>query len=97
VRYGLQLYGEVRKTDEAKKAKDFVTLQKAQNKMLRILCKVSIKDKISIESILSKQNMLSINQLYARIKLIEMWKAANCEKYPLDINKPSSCHHGDKK
>jgi hypothetical protein len=23
-----------------------------------------------------------------------MWKAANCGKYPLDITKLSSCHHG---
>jgi hypothetical protein len=64
-------------TDEAKKAKDFVTLQKAHNKMLRTLCKLRIKDKISIESMLSNQNMLSVNQLNAQIKLTEMWKAAN--------------------
>ncbi len=37
--------------------------------------------------------MLSINQLNAQIKLTEMWKAANYEKYPLDITKLSSCHH----
>jgi hypothetical protein len=49
-------------TYEAKTAKDFATLQKAQNKMLRTLCKVRIKDKISIESMLRKQHMLSINQ-----------------------------------
>jgi hypothetical protein len=82
MRYSLQLYGEVRQTDEAKKAENFVTLQKAQTKMLRILCKVSIKDKISIESMLSKQNMLYINQLNVQTKLTEMWKAANCENIP---------------
>jgi hypothetical protein len=37
--------------------------------------------------------MLSVNPLNAHIKLTEMWKAANCLKYPLDITKLSSCQH----
>ena len=28
--------------------------------------------------------MLLVNQMNAQIKLTEMWKAAYCEKYPLD-------------
>ena len=39
---------------------------------------------------LSKHNMLFINQLNAQIKLTEMWKASNIEKYPLDIKKFAS-------
>jgi hypothetical protein len=65
-----------------KKAKDFVSLQKNQNKMLRTLCKVRIKDKIGIEPMLSKHTMLSINRLNAQIKLTKMWKAVNCENIP---------------
>jgi hypothetical protein len=56
------------------------------------MCKVRVKDKIDIESMLSKQNMLSIKQLYAQKKLTEVWKAASFKKYPLVITRISSCH-----
>ena len=72
---------------------DFVTLQQAQNKILKTLCKVIIKGKVRKESMLSHQNKLSVNQLNAQIKLTKMWKVANCEKYPHDITKLSICHH----
>ena len=31
--------------------------------------------------------MLSVNQLNAQIKLVEIWKASNVENYPLKLNK----------
>ena len=49
-------------------------LQIAQNNMLRTLENVKIKDKVSIKSLLNKNQMLSVNQTVAQIKLTEMWK-----------------------
>ena len=62
-------------------------LQLAQNNLLRTLQNVRIKDKVSIASMLERQQMLSVNQLQAQIKLTEMWKASNVNKYPLNIEK----------
>ena len=46
-----------------------------------------IKDKISTKSILTKNDILSVNQLNAQIKLLDMWKASNIEKYPTKLKK----------
>ena len=42
---------------------------------------------VSIESMLAKFSFLSVNQLNAQIKLLEIWKAMNIEDYPLKIKK----------
>ena len=34
---------------------------------------------------LNEQDMLSVNQTAAQIKLMEAWKAANCEDYPIKL------------
>ena len=57
-------------------------IQLAQNRLLRMLEGVTIKDRISISSMLEKHNFPSINQLSAEVKLTETWKAMNIEKYP---------------
>ena len=51
--------------------------------MLRTLENVRVKDKVSIKSLLERNNMLSVNQTVAQIKLTEMWKCKNVESYPL--------------
>ena len=51
--------------------------------MLRTLENVRIKDKISIKTLLEKNQLLSVNQTAAQIKLTEMWKCKNVETYPL--------------
>ena len=81
--YGLQLLGKIRWTDQ-----DLLQeLQKTQNKMLRFLNKTKISDKISTKHILSNLNMSSVNQMNAKIKLTEMWKANNVQDYPLKVMK----------
>ena len=60
-----------------------VEVQKEQNKLRRVLEKKRISDKIPIKSMLESQKMLSVNQLAAQIKLIEVWKAKNTEEYPI--------------
>ena len=46
-----------------------------------------ISDKISTTSILTKFDNLSVDQLNAQMKLVDMWKANNCEKYPTKLSK----------
>ena len=40
------------------------------------------------------QQILSVNQLNAQVKLLEVWKALNVQKYPLAIKQQSSTHEG---
>ena len=83
MRYGLQLYGPVRKLIEDPQNGDMEKLQIAQNNLMRTLENVRVKDKVSIKSLLEKTKMLSVNQTMAQIKLTEMWKSKNMNKYPL--------------
>ena len=83
LRYGLQLWATVRTEDTETKKNLVVEVQKAQNKLLRVLEKKRISDKIPVKSMLESQKMLSVNQLAAQIKLIEVWKAKNTEEYPI--------------
>ena len=45
-----------------------------------------IKYRVSVKSMLSKFNLLSVNQLAAQIKLTEVWKAKNVEDYALSFD-----------
>ena len=85
LRYGLQLCNEVRTEDEQPKCIEMGTIQKAQNRMLRVLTKSKIKDKVKISDMLKSTNMLSVNQTAAQIKMTEMWKVENLPKYPIKM------------
>ena len=50
-------------------------LQKCQNNLPRTLKNAKVSDRRSIESTLESQSMLSINQMQAQIKFIEVWKS----------------------
>ena len=65
-------------------------LQITQNKMLRLLNNTRISDKVRTASLLSKFNMMSVNQINAQIKLSEMWKAMNEEDHPFNLVKRES-------
>ena len=58
-------------------------LQKTQNKLVRALENVRIKDRNRTSGMLTNQKMLSVNQLQAQIKLTELWKAMNTGNNPL--------------
>ena len=62
-----------------------VPLQMVQNMLLRTLNGTKVKDMISTASLLDKFGILSVNQFNAQIKLLEIWKSLNVEKYPLTI------------
>ena len=83
VRYGLQLLGKVRLSDEDPTNGLLAKLQVTQNKMARFLNNSKISDKISNKEIFSKSNMLSVNQLNCQIKLTEVWKSLHNQNYPL--------------
>ena len=85
IRYGLQLYGKVRITEEDPTRAEFSAIQLIQNNLLRMLYGSKVKDKVPIKLLLDNFNMLSVNQLNAQIKLQEMWKALNIVDYPLSI------------
>ena len=61
-------------------------IQKAQNRMLRVLTKTKPKDKIKIKDMLDSTKMLSVNQTAAQIKLTEMWKVEKVEQYPIKMD-----------
>ena len=85
VRYGLQLYGKTRSSEESPTCEGFKALQKVQNDVMRFLAGCQIKDRVPIRTLLEKFNMVSVNQLNAQIKLLEMWKSLNVPDYPLEI------------
>ena len=85
VRYGLQLYGKVRRNEDSTACEDLKLIQKVQNDLMRYLTGCQVKDRVSIMSLLNKLNMVSVNQLNAQIKLLEIWKSIHIEEYPLKL------------
>ena len=83
VRYGLQLYGKVRLgvLDPTDTLLD--SLQTTQNKFARFIHGSSLMHKISTKTIFKETDLLSINQLNAQIKLLEIWKSKNIASYPI--------------
>ena len=83
IRYGLQLYGKVRFTAEDVSCANFKAIQLVQNDLLQLLNGTKVKDQVCIKSILDKFSMLSVKQLNAQIKLLEMWKSINLKDHSL--------------
>ena len=50
-------------------------------------CKIS--NKVNTKTLLFKVNMLSIRQMNAQTKLLEIWKASNVTDYPINTTKKS--------
>ena len=82
ISYGLQLYGRVRSNLNDPKNREIKAIQTVQNKMARFLNSKTIIDKIKSKVLLENINMLSVNQLNAKIKILEIWKSLNVEGYP---------------
>jgi hypothetical protein len=94
LRYGLQLYSEVRTSNEQPTSQIMKELQKSQNKLLRALTGKKVSDRIKIEDMLKSLQMMSVNQIAAQIKLTEMWKALNDSQYPLRVEQKSETEDG---
>ena len=61
--------------------------QVAQNKMMRMLDGVSLKEHVTSSSLLLKYNIPSVNKLAGEIKLMEAWKATHIPSYPFQMKK----------
>ena len=94
LRYGIQLYGKARTKDSDPECSDYKAIQLVQNKLLRSLNGSKIKDMVSTRSLLLKFGMLSVNQLNAQVKLLEIWKAINVVDYPLKLDRQSTQMNG---
>ena len=75
INYGLQLYGKLRTENTNPTNGDIKAIQKKQNKMARFFNSKTLKDKICTKVLLEQVKMLSVNQLNAKIKIMEIWKA----------------------
>ena len=89
IRYGLQLLGKVRLTNDDPECANIKAIQLVQNKLLRALNNTKIKDQISTKSLLEKFGFMSVNQMNYQVKLMEAWKALNVEGYPLKFAQQS--------
>ena len=83
IRYGVQLYGNVRMSNEDPEQKLIGSIQVAQNKLARFLNGNKLSDKIPTKTIFKELNILSVNQINAQIKLLEIWKSFQSETYPM--------------
>ena len=86
---GLQLLGKVGPNEEDPKNKDFMTFQKSQNKLVRILSGTKTTDEISTKTLLDNPgifSVLSVNQVNAYIKLTENRKGVHSNNGLLQIN-----------
>ena len=86
INYGLQLYGKVRTSISDPVNGDMKAIQTVQNKMARFLNGKTLKDKTQSKVLLANINVLSVNQLNAKIKILEVWKSLNIDGYPLEIS-----------
>ena len=82
IRYGLQLFGAVRITNEQPTQALMNSLQLAQNRCARFLNGNRLNDRVSTKSTLNELKMLSVNQINAQIKLYEVWKSLQTPTYP---------------
>ena len=87
IRYGLPLFGKIKWKENDTQEKWLTDLQLNQNKMLRYMNGTKLIDKISSKSILKKHDILSVNQLNAQIKLLDIWKASNIDNYPTKLTR----------
>ena len=55
--------------------------------MLRYMNGSKISEKYALHQYCPKFDNLSVNQLNAQMKIVDMWKANNCEKYPTKLIK----------
>ena len=72
IRYGVQLYGNVRMKEEDSEQKLLGSIQVAQNKLARFLSGRKLQDKIPNRDTYKELKIPSVNQINAQIKLLEI-------------------------
>ena len=82
IRYVIQLLGKVRLDVLDTESGEFKTIQKIQNKLIRLLNGTKLSEKKSTKSLIENIGMLSTNQMNAQCKLLDTWKSLIIEGYP---------------
>ena len=77
LRYGLAIYWPIKFHEQDPNPSAVESLKVVFNDMLRLLCGTRRQDRVSIATMLEKLNWLSLNQLAAEVRLVEVWKALN--------------------
>ena len=77
LRYGLVIFWPVRYHTDDPNPTAIQGIKVAFNRMLRLLCGAIKEDRISIKKMLERLGWLSLNQMAAEVRLIEVWKALN--------------------
>ena len=84
LRYGLGIYCPVRIYNTDPKPTCINSIQVIYHDVLRFLCNTRRNKHTSIQSMLEKLGWLSLNQMCAEVRLIEVWKGLNLENYCLE-------------
>ena len=84
LRYGLGIYCPVRILETDPELTCINSIKVIYNDVLRLLCNTQRNKHTSIKSMLQKLGWLSLNQMSAEVRLIEVWKALNKEDYCLE-------------
>ena len=83
LRYGLGIYCPIRVEESDPHHTNIEGIKVVFNNMLRLLCGSKRSEHTSVKSMLEKLGWLSINQLAAEVRLIEVWKAIHLSDYSL--------------
>ena len=75
IKYGIQLFGKVRLNESDSTDTLLETLQLTQHKFARFMHESTLADRINTKAIFNETNILSVNQLNAQAKLMEVWKS----------------------
>ena len=75
VRYGMAIFWPVRLRADEPHPTAIQGIKVVFNRMLRLICGAVLEDRISIKKMLEKVGWLSLNQMAAEVRLIEVWKA----------------------
>ena len=82
LRYGLALFGPAKLKEQESESRTAQNLKIAFNKVLRLICGKKLRDKEPIEKIVKETGWLSLNQLSAEVRLIELCKVINNPESP---------------
>ena len=83
LRYGLGIFCPIRVEESDPHHSNIEGIRVVFNNMLRLLCGSKRTEHTSIQSMLDHLGWLSINQLAAEVRLIEVWKSLNLSGYSL--------------
>jgi hypothetical protein len=82
LRYGAQLLGKIRWSEEDPKSSDLGSIQVTFNKMARLISNSTIRDRKELKLLFQELGLLSFNQMNAQVKILKAWKMVTIPDYP---------------